>query len=45
MYHRIGFSCGNENDLQSQMIFNSVKDKEEYQLRIHNEDAQNAKYF
>lgn len=32
-------------DLQSQMIFNSVKDKEEYQLRIHNEDAQNAKYF
>ena len=32
-------------DLQSQMIFESLEAKEEYQLRIHNEEAQNAKYF
>ena len=31
-------------DLQSQMIFDSVQAKEEYQMRIHNEEAQNAKY-
>lgn len=32
-------------DLQSQMIFESVEAKEEYRLRIHKEEAQNAKYF
>lgn len=32
-------------DLQSQMIFDSVEAKEEYKLRIHKEEAQNAKYF
>jgi len=31
-------------DLQSQMIFDSIQAKEEYQIRIHNEDVQNAKY-
>ena len=32
-------------DLQSQMIFDSVEAKEEYRLRIHNEEVKNAKYF
>ena len=32
-------------DYQSQMIFDSVEAKEEYQLRIHSEDAKNSKYF
>lgn len=32
-------------DLQSQMIFDSVEAKNEYRLRIHSEDAKNAKYF
>ncbi len=32
-------------DLQSQMIFDSVEAKKEYQLRIHDEEAKNAKYF
>lgn len=32
-------------DLQSQMIFDSVEDKEAYRLRIHSEEAKNAKYF
>ncbi len=31
-------------DLPSQMIFDSVEAKIEYQARIHNEDAKNAKY-
>ena len=31
-------------DLASQMIFDSPEAKQEYQLRIHNEDAKNAKY-
>lgn len=32
-------------DLQSQMIFESVEAKKEYQLRIHDNEARNAKYF
>ncbi len=32
-------------DLHSQMIFDSVEAKKEYQLRIHDEEAKNAKYF
>ena len=32
-------------DLQSQMIFDSVEAKKEYQLRLHDEEAKNAKYF
>lgn len=32
-------------DLQSQMIFESIEAKKEYQLRIHNDEAKNAKYF
>ena len=32
-------------DLQSQMIFDSLEAKNEYILRLHSEDAQNAKYF
>lgn len=32
-------------DLQSQMIFDSLEAKHEYQLRIHEEEAKNAKYF
>ena len=32
-------------DLQSQMIFESVEAKKEYQLRLHDEEAKNAKYF
>ena len=32
-------------DLQSQMIFESVEAKKEYQLRIHDNEAKNAKYF
>jgi uncharacterized RDD family membrane protein YckC len=32
-------------DYQSQMIFDSVEAKNEYQLRIHEEEAKNAKYF
>ncbi len=32
-------------DFQSQMIFDSVEAKKEYQLRIHNEEVQNSKYF
>jgi uncharacterized RDD family membrane protein YckC len=32
-------------DLQSQMIFDSVEAKKEYQLRIHDKEAKNAKYF
>lgn len=32
-------------DLQSQMIFDSPEAKQEYQLRLHNEEANNAKYF
>ncbi len=32
-------------DLQSQMIFDSVEAKKEYQLRIHDAEAKNAKYF
>lgn len=32
-------------DLQSQMIFESVEAKEEYRLRIHNDDVKNSKYF
>ena len=32
-------------DLQSQMIFDSVEAKKEYQLRIHSEEAKNSKYF
>lgn len=31
-------------DLQSQMIFDSVEAKNEYRLRIHNEESKNAKY-
>ncbi len=31
-------------DFASQMIFDSPEAKQEYQLRIHNEDAKNAKY-
>ena len=31
-------------DLPSQMIFDSVKAKLEYQARIHSEDAKKAKY-
>ena len=32
-------------DLQSQMIFDSLEAKNEYILRLHSEDAKNAKYF
>lgn len=32
-------------DLQSQMIFESLEEKNDYMLRIHSEDAKNAKYF
>lgn len=32
-------------DLQSQMIFDTVEEKEAYKLRIHREEAQKAKYF
>lgn len=32
-------------DLQSQMIFDSLEAKNEYRLRLHSEDAKNAKYF
>jgi uncharacterized RDD family membrane protein YckC len=32
-------------DFQSQMIFDSVEAKNEYRLRIHSEEAKNAKYF
>lgn len=32
-------------DLQSQMIFDSIEAKKEYQLRLHDEEAKNAKYF
>lgn len=32
-------------DLQSQMIFESLEEKNEYMLRIHSEDVKNAKYF
>ena len=31
-------------DLQSQMIFDSVEEKTEYQLRLHNEAANKANY-
>jgi hypothetical protein len=31
-------------DLASQMIFDSPEAKQEYQLRIHQEDAKNANY-
>lgn len=32
-------------DLQSQMIFDSVEAKNEYRLRIHNDEVKDAKYF
>ena len=32
-------------DLPSQMIFESVEAKKEYQLRIHDEETKNSKYF
>lgn len=32
-------------DLQSQMIFDTLEEKEAYKLRIHREEAQKAKYF
>ena len=32
-------------DLQSQMIFDSVEAKKEYQMRLHNEEVKNSKYF
>ena len=32
-------------DLQSQMIFDSVEAKNEYRMRIHNEEVKNSKYF
>lgn len=32
-------------DMQSQMIFDSPEAKREYQLRIHSEESNNAKYF
>ena len=32
-------------DLPSQMIFESVEAKKEYQFRIHDEETKNSKYF
>jgi uncharacterized RDD family membrane protein YckC len=32
-------------DFQSQMIFDSVEAKQEYQRKIHSEESKNAKYF